>query len=138
MQPDRDLVTRFDEAGGAGKPVVGGLKVCFDRDRGRAIRTARELWAIEALPGELGQILPTPAHFEQASSLVTDEMVQSRITCGDDADAYVEAVREYADAGFTEIYIGHIGPRYEEFFDFYREALAPRLTSSASARRSEH
>jgi len=129
MQPDRELVERFAEAGGAGKPVVGGLKVCFDHDRERAVRTARELWGIESLPGELNQILPTPRHFEQAASVVTDEMVQKGITCGDDADAVLEAVQKFVDAGFTEIHIGNIGPHSEEFFDFYREAVAPRLPS---------
>jgi G6PDH family F420-dependent oxidoreductase len=129
MQPDRDLIKRFHEAGGEGKPVVGGLKVCFDSDHKRAVRTAHDLWAIEMLPGELGQILPTPQHFEQAASLVTDEMVERQVPCGDDADAYVEAVQKYVDAGFTEIYLNNIGPRYEEFFSFYQDVLAPRLAS---------
>ena len=129
MQPDRDLIGLFRDAGGTGKPVVGGLKVCFDRDRESAVRTARELWAIEALPGELNQVLPTTKHFEQAMAAVTDEMVQGKIVCGSDADDYVEAVRKYVDAGFTEVYLSHIGPHYEEFFAFYRDEVAPRLES---------
>lgn len=129
MSPDRDLIGAFHDAGGAGKPVVGGLKVCFDHDAGRAVRTARELWATETLPGELGQVLPTPAHFEQASTLVTDEMVQDKVTCGDGADEYVKAVQAYADAGFTEIYVANIGPHQEEFFEFYREEVLPGLSA---------
>jgi G6PDH family F420-dependent oxidoreductase len=126
VKPDRELVGRFNDAGGAGKPVIGGLKVCFDHDRERAVHTAR-LWAIELLPGELGRVLPTPQHFEQAATLVTDEMIGNAITCGDKADDYIEAVNEYVEAGFSEIYLGAIGPRYKEFFEFYRDEVLPRL-----------
>lgn len=129
MQPDEEIVGVFNDAGGVGKPIVGGLKVCFDRDRDRAVRTAHDLWAVESLPGELNQVLPTPQHFEQAATLVTEEMVQGGIACGDDPDDYVEAIQRYVDAGFTEIYVGNIGPRYEEFFEFYRDRVLPQLRS---------
>jgi G6PDH family F420-dependent oxidoreductase len=129
MQPDRELTGLFADAGGVGKPVVGGLKVCFDRDRDRAVRTARELWGIELLPGELNQVLPTPQHFEQAAALVTDEMVEKKIVCGDKAEDYVQAIQKYVDAGFTEVYVSNIGPRYQEFFDFYRDEVLPQLRS---------
>jgi G6PDH family F420-dependent oxidoreductase len=42
--PDGDLVRRFGEQGGAGKPVYGQLAVCYDRDEKAARRRARELW----------------------------------------------------------------------------------------------
>ena len=130
MKPDRELIAAFRDAGGAGKPVVGGLKVCFDHDRDRAVRTAHALWASESLPGELNQVLPTTEHFEQASSLVTEEMVSSKTPCGDNAEEYAEAIGKYVDAGFTEIYVGNIGSRYAEFFDFYRDEVLPRLKPS--------
>ena len=43
VEPDGDLVRRFGEQGGAGKPVYGQLAVCYDRDEKAARRRAREL-----------------------------------------------------------------------------------------------
>jgi G6PDH family F420-dependent oxidoreductase len=127
MQPDHDLVTAFREAGGAGKPVLGGLKVCWDPDRERAVKTAHRLWSTELLPGELAQILPTPRHFEQASQLVTEQQVADTTVCGDDMDEHVAAVRAYVDAGFDQVFVGQIGQEYQGFFDFFRDQVLPQL-----------
>ncbi len=127
MTPDADLVRAFHGAGGSGKPVIGGVKVCWSPDRDRAVDTVHRLWPTELLPGELAQILPTPAHFEQASELVTHRMVADAVTCGDDADEHTKTVRAYTDAGFDEVYIGQIGPDQEAFFDAYRRYVLPAL-----------
>ncbi|MGR8010961.1 hypothetical protein [Streptomyces hypolithicus] len=121
------FVARFRDAGGGGKPVIGGLKVCWGEDREKAVETVHRLWPNEQLPGELAQILPTPAHFEQASQLVTHEQVSGNVPCGDDVEEHVGAVRAYVDAGFDEVYIGQIGPDQDAFFTASRDKLLPAL-----------
>ncbi|MFJ3202906.1 TIGR03557 family F420-dependent LLM class oxidoreductase [Streptomyces sp. NPDC086989] len=127
MTPDTDLVRAFHRSGGQGKPVIGGLKVCWNADREKAIDTVHRLWPTELLPGELAQILPTPAHFEQASELVTREMVAGSVTCGNDPDQHIQTARAYSEAGFDEVYIGQIGADQEAFFDAYRQDVLPAL-----------
>jgi G6PDH family F420-dependent oxidoreductase len=134
MAPDAELVEQFRRAGGGSKPVVGGVKVCWDTDRERAVRTVHRLWPNEQLPGELPQILPTPEHFRQASTLVTEDMIADAVTCGDDADAHAATARSYADAGFDEVYVNQIGPDQRQFFDFYRTEVLPRLRDGGSGR----
>ncbi|MFJ6053383.1 TIGR03557 family F420-dependent LLM class oxidoreductase [Streptomyces sp. NPDC092307] len=127
MGPDEEAIGRFRDAGGAGKPVIGGLKVCWSPDRDKAVDTVHRLWPNEQLPGELAQILPTPAHFEQAGRLVTREQVAAAVPCGDDTDEHVAAIRGYIDAGFDEVHIGQIGPDQESFFTAWQERLLPAL-----------
>jgi G6PDH family F420-dependent oxidoreductase len=125
--PDEDAVKSFRDAGGAGKPVQGGLKVCYGEDEAKCLETAHRLWPNEALPGELAQILPTPAHFEQACELVTPEMVGESVPCGPDIDKHIEMLRKYEQAGFDEVYIQQIGPEQDEFFRVYAEQVLPRF-----------
>jgi G6PDH family F420-dependent oxidoreductase len=125
--PDADSVRRFRSAAGSDKLVQGGLKVCWGEDAARARATVHRLWANEALPGELAQVLPTPEHFEQASELVTEEQAVADTPCGPDVDAHVEAIRAYADAGFDELYVNQIGPEQDAFFRAYREQVLPAL-----------
>ncbi len=125
--PDADSVDQFREAAGAGKLVQGGLKVCWGEDEARARRTVHELWANEGLPGELAQILPTPQHFEQANTLVTEELATADIPCGPDVEKHIEAIQAYAEAGFDELYINQIGPDQDAFFAAYRDQVLPRL-----------
>lgn len=128
MMPDGSMVEQYREGGGGRKPVAGGVKVCYGPDREECVRTVHRLWPNEQLPGELAQILPTPAHFEQASQLVTEDMVSSQVTCGDDPDQHVATLSAYADAGFDTVYVGQIGSDHQrEFFDFYRTKVLPRL-----------
>ncbi|MFE9772062.1 LLM class F420-dependent oxidoreductase [Streptomyces sp. NPDC005931] len=127
MMPDASMVEQYRKGGGGGKPVSGGTKVCYGTDREECVRTVHRLWANELLPGELGQVLPSPKHFEQAQSLVTEEMVSDGRVCGDDADEHVAELRAFAEAGFDRIYVNQIGPDLRGFFDFYRTKVLPQL-----------
>ncbi len=125
--PDAGSVQRFRSQAQRGQLVQGGLKVCWDADESRARRTVHHLWPNEALPGELAQILPTPEHFEQVSELVTEEMVAQDTPCGPDVERHVEAITEYEQAGFDELYVNQIGPGQKEFFEAYRDHVLPRV-----------
>src|SRR4051794_8758731 len=66
--PDAENISLYRSEGGTG-PVHAGTKVCFGPDEEQARETVMRLWPNEALPGELAQVLPVPAHFEQACEL---------------------------------------------------------------------
>ncbi|MFJ4691224.1 LLM class flavin-dependent oxidoreductase [Streptomyces sp. NPDC088766] len=80
-----------------------------------------------SLPGEMGQVLPTPSHFEQLEPLITEETVAGNTVCGDDVDAHVTALKAFADAGFDRIHVNQIGPDQRGFFDFCRTKVLLQL-----------
>ncbi|MDU0294983.1 TIGR03557 family F420-dependent LLM class oxidoreductase [Saccharothrix longispora] len=125
--PDDSLVSEFRSSGGGDKPAQAGFKVCHAPTAEAGAKTAYRLWANEQLPGELAQLLPTPEHFEQASTLVTEEMVASALPTGPDVQPYVDTVRQYAEAGYDELYVAQIGPDQESFFEFWSTEVAPAL-----------
>lgn len=125
--PDADAVEQFRSGAKRGRLVAGGLKVCYDADEQQAKETVYRLWPNEALPGELAQVLPTPAHFEQASQLVTVEAATEDAPCGPDLDKHIAAIRAYEEAGFDELYIQQIGPKQDEFFSAYQEHVLPQF-----------
>jgi G6PDH family F420-dependent oxidoreductase len=127
VAPDADGIAQFRDQGGGDKPVQAGAKVCFGDDERECVRTAHRLWPNEALPGELAQILPNPAHFEQAAELISEQMVAASVPCGPDLDAHVEHLQAYADAGVDELYVAQIGPEQDAFFRAYAETVLPRL-----------
>jgi G6PDH family F420-dependent oxidoreductase len=125
-KPDPELLKAYRAAGGTG-PSQSGLKVCWGTDAAAARATAHRLWPNEGLPGELAQVLPTPEHFEQATSLVTEDMIAEAMPCGGDADAHVAAIKEYVEAGYDEVYVQQIGAEQDGFFDFYATKVLPEL-----------
>ncbi|MCF6524352.1 TIGR03557 family F420-dependent LLM class oxidoreductase [Streptomyces sp. JJ36] len=129
MAPDEEGVARFRRSGGGQQPARAGTKVCYDTDRDNAVRTVHHRWPNMFLPGELSQVLPTPAHFEQAARLVTEQQVaDSPVVCGDDPDEHIRALQEFRAAGFDAVHVNQIGPDLRGFFDFYRTKVLPQLT----------
>ena len=125
--PEQELVERFTAAGGNGKPRYGQFAVCWAPDEATARRTAFEYWPNAGLTGELSQILPTPAHFEQAVQMVREEDVAEGIVCGPDPARHLEQIQRYIDAGFDHVYIHQIGPDQEGFCQFYAQEILPKF-----------
>lgn len=128
VAPAPETIDRFRRGGGAGKPVQGGLKVCWAPSKQDAVRTAHERWPNEALSGEAPQVLPSPRHFAQLTQgLVTPEMVAEEVTCGPDPERHVAAIEAYLDAGADEVYVCQVGDDQDGFFGFYSQEVLPRL-----------
>jgi G6PDH family F420-dependent oxidoreductase len=126
VAPDAGKLSRYRELGGKGI-AQGGLKVCWGADEAECVRTVRRLWPNEALSGELSQVLPMPAHYEQATELVTEEHIAQAVTCGPDPERHVAAIQAYVDAGYDEVYVSQIGDDQEGFLDFCKREILPRF-----------
>jgi G6PDH family F420-dependent oxidoreductase len=123
--PDPELVQQFEDGGGADKPRYGQLTVCWAETEEEAIRIAHECWPNAALPGDLGQELPLPRQYQQATSIVTPDQVAESVVCGPDPDRHREAIDEFEQAGFDHVYVHQVGSDQAGFLRFYeREILA--------------
>lgn len=127
MTPDPDLVRLFRDDGGGDKPVSGGFKACFADRADDALRIAHETWPSGGVPGELVQVLPSPRHFEQASTLVTPERIRGKYLCGNDPAPHLEKIDKYAQAGFDEVYVANIGPHHRGLFELYATQVLPKF-----------
>jgi G6PDH family F420-dependent oxidoreductase len=124
VEPDKEGIAKYRELGGKG-PVQAGSKVCYGPNEEEARQTAYRLWPNEALPGELAQILPTPSHFEQATELVTPDMLSAPV--GPDLDKHLEALKAYEDAGVDEVFVQQIGPQQDLFFREWAPKVLPNF-----------
>jgi len=121
--PDEDVVKSF----GKKAPRIGMMHCAYDRDAKAGLRRATQLWPNLALKGPLGQELATPSDFEEAAAMVEEEDVAESTPHGPDPQPYLDAIGEYADAGFTHVYIHQIGDNQDEFAEFAARELMPKL-----------
>ncbi|WP_371525425.1 LLM class F420-dependent oxidoreductase [Streptomyces sp. NBC_01283] len=127
-EPKADLIDSFDRHGGTGKPRVGQLPVCFDTDKDAAVARAHDQfrWSVGGWP--VNSELPGPSGFAGATQYVTRQDIADHIPCGDDVDAFVDAVRPYVDAGFTEVALVQVGgDQQRPFIDWAEKKLLPAL-----------
>ncbi|TYB52178.1 TIGR03557 family F420-dependent LLM class oxidoreductase [Nonomuraea sp. PA05] len=125
VAPDAGAVRAFREAGGTGKPALGGLKACYAADEAAARKTVHRLWPTQGIKGEAAQLLPLPRHFEQLAGMVTEDEAVAGSPVGPDPEVHAQAIRQYVDAGFDEVYVNQIGTEQDAFFDFYEREVLP-------------
>ena len=132
VSAESEVIDRFNEGGGTGKPIYGQVTVCWAATEDEGKETLHRIWPNAGVPGELSQELPLPQHFEQASSNVTPESLAESTPIGPDVARYVEAIAEYVDAGVENVYIHQVGPDQQGFFGFWRDELQPALERELS------
>ncbi|MGA5302238.1 TIGR03557 family F420-dependent LLM class oxidoreductase [Nucisporomicrobium flavum] len=126
VSPDGDAVKQFRSAGGGDRVCQAGFKAAYAASEEEGARIAYEKWPNAGVPGELSQVLPSPKHFEQASQLVTQDMIKESFVCGNDPQAHLDMIDQYAKAGFDEVYVANTGPHYQGLFDLYAEHILPK------------
>ncbi len=129
VEPRAELVRQWDSAND--KPhtrKIGQLPVCWGRDRDASIDRAHELFRWFGGGWKVNAELPGTAGFAAASQFVTKDDVADAIPCGPDLDAIVKAVREFDDAGFTDVALVQIGDESQhDFLEIAEQELLPAL-----------
>ena len=129
VSPDAEFVRSYRDAGGRG-PAYGQMHVSYASSPEEGRRAAKEIWPNSAIPGELGQELPLPRHFEQAAGTVTEDMLAETVPCGPDPDLHLEHLQRFVGAGYTHVYVHQTGTDLESqraAIGFYRREIMPKL-----------
>ncbi len=129
VEPDAELTNQFEAAGGAGKRRIGQVLISWDpSSKDDAIARAHDLFRWFGGGWKVNAELPGTAAFDAARQSVRPEDVAQSIPCGPDIDAHVAAVRDFVDAGFTDVAIVQIGGQtHPEFLDWAGKELLPAL-----------
>jgi G6PDH family F420-dependent oxidoreductase len=127
-EPKPELGEMFDAAGGRGKPRIGQLGVSYGTDQKAALERAHDQFRWFGLGWKVNSELPGPSSFEAASQFVTPEDVAQSIPHGSDVQTFVDGVKPFAEAGFTDLALVQIGgDQQDAFFDWAPKELLPAL-----------
>lgn len=127
VEPKPELGDMFDAAGGAGKPRVGQIALCYDPDRDAAVARAHQQFRWFGLGWKVNADLPNPESFAAATQLVTPGQVADQLPCGPDVEEHVTKIQPFIDAGFTEIALVQIGAEQQPFLQWAEHELLPAL-----------
>lgn len=124
--PDAELLTRYRDKGGIG-PAQAGMKISWAPTEQEGAETACRTWGHTVVGGPPAQELAVPEHFQPLADVATPEQMAEAVPCGPDPHRAAEALREYVDAGFDEVYVAQMGPRQEEGLRFLVDEVLPLL-----------
>jgi coenzyme F420-dependent glucose-6-phosphate dehydrogenase len=123
VAPKEEIIDKFDEAGGEGKPKYAQVTVCYASSKEEAKRRAFEVWPNALVEGAASQELALPNHFEQLTESRKPDELEDTLVLGNDPDDYLSAIKEYEDAGYTHVYVHQVGPDQASFLKFARSEL---------------
>ena len=133
VEPEERLVKQWDEQDRDGSSrKIGQLPVCWGPDREACVRRAHELFRWFGGGWKVNAELPGTSGFAGASQFVTEDDVAGSIPCGPDLDGIVTAVREFEQAGFTDVALVQIGDESQrDFLIVAEQELLPALRGEA-------
>ena len=130
--PSAESAKAFDAGGGAGKPRIGQLTVCWAKSEEEAVRTALRFWAVSGLEGHFKNELPRVAYLEQAAKHVTAGAIKKEIVCGPDPKRHLDGIAKFVKAGFDHVYVHQVGPDQDGFMAFYEREILPNAGALAA------
>jgi G6PDH family F420-dependent oxidoreductase len=122
------MVAAYRDAGGRGKlHLQVHLSWAESEDEARSV--AHEQWRSNVFPPPICWDLDTAEHFDLVSEDVSVERVAAVVNVSSDPGLHAKTIREYADLGFEEIYLHHVGQEQERFLDVFGERVLPEVRS---------
>jgi G6PDH family F420-dependent oxidoreductase len=129
-EPDADMIAAYRERAGERARTIGQVPLSYDTDAGKAREYARR-FAFGIAGWKVMAELPNVVNFDAAAATVRDEDLAEVAGIGAGADAHLDAIMTFVDAGYDEVCVVQIGDDKESFFRFWTDELAPRLERSA-------
>jgi G6PDH family F420-dependent oxidoreductase len=121
----QEVISTWEENGGEG-PRFCQLQACVAETEDEAVATAYEKWPNSALPGELSAELATPALFEQATQMVSeDDIADGSVITDPDPQAHIDSIQQAVDAGYDHVYTMQIGDDQDALLQMYEEEVLP-------------
>jgi probable non-F420 flavinoid oxidoreductase len=125
------LIGAYRDAGGRGRLCLQ-VHLSWARDEAAARRIAFDQWRSNVFGPPVSWDLELVEHFDEVSRNVTEEQVAEVVNVSADLGRHAAWLREYAELGFDEIYLHHVGKEQEEFVEAFGESVLPRLEGAVS------
>jgi G6PDH family F420-dependent oxidoreductase len=122
----REMISAYRDAGGRGKLALQ-VHLSWDPDPDRAAGIAHDQWRSNVFPPPVCWDLDSAEAFDAASAHVTPDDVAKVVNVSADLAQHAAWLAEYAELGFDEIYLHHVGREQRAFLDAFGEHVLPQL-----------
>jgi probable non-F420 flavinoid oxidoreductase len=126
----RRVVAAYREKGGRGKLRLQ-VHLSYHDDESEALRIAHDQWRSNVFGPPLCWDLELPQIFDQAAASIPPEAMHDAVRISSDPSQHAAWLQEYADLGFDEIYLHHVGQEQRNFVDVFGAKVLPQLEVTA-------
>jgi probable non-F420 flavinoid oxidoreductase len=123
----RRIIDAYRGAGGTG-PVVLQVHLSHAASRDEAEALAFDQWRTNVFDTPVAWNTETAETFDAMGAHVTMDSVHQAVRVSESLDQHVQWLGEYADLGFDDIYLHHVGQEQSAYIDAFGESVLPQLT----------
>ncbi len=123
----REMIAAFRENGGEGKRLVLQVHLSWAPSEEEALQVAHDQWRTNVFAPPVPWDIELAEEFDVLARDVTHDKVREAVLVSADLDQHVEWLREFADLGFDEINLHHVGQDLTAFIDAFGEHVLPHL-----------
>lgn len=121
----KEVVDAFQQNGGMGKPMFLKVQLSYAKTDEEALSGAYDQWRTNIFQGGLLGDLPTPAHFDEASSLVKPADLYQSVRISSDLAKHIAWLREDVRLGFQKIILHNVNRDQELFIKNFGKEVIP-------------
>jgi probable non-F420 flavinoid oxidoreductase len=122
----RQIVDAYRGAGGRG-PLALQVHLSFAATDEEALAIAHEQWGGNVFGPPISWDIETAEAFDVLWQKVQPEEVRGPVNVSNDLGRHRDWLAEYAELGFDEIYLHHVGQEQQAFIDAFGETVLPEL-----------
>ncbi|MEU8378559.1 TIGR03885 family FMN-dependent LLM class oxidoreductase [Streptosporangium sp. NPDC048865] len=122
----RKVIGAYRDAGGRGK-VALQVHLSWAESDDEAMAIAHDQWRSNVFPEPVSWDLETAEHFDVVSADVSPEKVAAGVNVSSDLGWHAARINEYAELGFEEIYLHHVGQEQSAYIDAFGAKVLPQL-----------
>ncbi|MGJ6964237.1 TIGR03885 family FMN-dependent LLM class oxidoreductase [Streptosporangium sp. G11] len=122
----REVIGAYRDAGGKGK-VALQVHLSWAESDDEAMAIAHDQWRSNAFSPPVSWDLETAELFDVVSADVSPEKVAEIVNVSSDLGWHAARINEYAELGFEEIYLHHVGQEQAAYIDAFGAKVLPQL-----------
>jgi probable non-F420 flavinoid oxidoreductase len=122
----RRMIGAFRDGGGTGRLVLQ-VHLSWAPTDEEALRIAHDQWRTNVFDPPICWDVATVEEFDHRARDVTPEDVRAKVLVSSDLGQHVQWLREFAELGFDEIALHHVGQDLDPFIDAFGEHVLPAL-----------
>lgn len=123
----QELVQRFREGGGAGKPIYLQAQHSYAATEEAARKGAHDQWSTNIFPSAVLTELQLPQQFDLAAQFVRPDDLDRSIRISNDVQQHIAWLQEDIAMGFDHIYVHNVNREQQQFIEAFGERVLPAL-----------
>ncbi|MER5644278.1 TIGR03885 family FMN-dependent LLM class oxidoreductase [Streptosporangium sp. NPDC002524] len=123
----REVIGAYRDAGGKGK-VALQVHLSWAETDDEAMAIAHDQWRSNVFSPPVSWDLETAELFDVVSADVSPEKVAEAVNVSSDLGWHAARINEYAELGFEEIYLHHVGQEQATYIDAFGAKVLPQLS----------